>query len=199
MKKNLLPIAALLLPMLAALPAIAQTGPDGESEYGTSRSSGMERGMMGQGMMGRLIAPGVPDKLPAPASREWVQKLRDVLSLERLSQKQYTADAGKFSARMPYMMVIPQEEDHIRAIERLFVAYGLPAASQEIAVTDTRTLDEALELCVKLEQNLIPRYEWLVQHAGDRQSATILSEILAQTRQHLFMFERARRMGGMMR
>jgi len=199
MKKNLFPIAALLLPILTALPAIAQKGPGGESEYGSNLNSGAGRGMMGQGMMGRLIAPGVPDKLPAPASREWVQKLRDVLALERLSQKQYTADVGKFSARMPYMMVIPQEEDHIRAIERLFAAYGLPADNKEIAVTDTRTLDEALELCIKLEQNLIPRYEWLVQHAGDRQSATILSEILAQTRQHLFMFERARRMGGMMR
>jgi hypothetical protein len=45
---------------------------------------------------------------------------------------------------------------------------------------------------------LIPRYEWLVQNAGDRDSAGILNNILLQTRHHLVMFEHALKMGGTM-
>jgi rubrerythrin len=153
---------------------------------------------MGRGMMGYPITPDVPDKLPIPKSQEWTQKLQEVLDLERLSYDQYTADAEKFDAYMPYMMVIPQEEDHVRAIERLFAAYKQPADGKPAAVVETKTITEALELCVKMEQDLIPRYEWLVKNAGDRESAGILNEILLQTRYHLVMFDHALRMGGRM-
>jgi bacterioferritin (cytochrome b1) len=151
---------------------------------------------MGGGMMGYPIAPDVPDKLPAPKSQEWIQKLRDVLALERLSYAQYTADAEKFNAWMPYHVVIPQEEDHVRAIERLFAAYGLPAEGNTAAVSETKTVTEAFQLCVKMEQDLIPRYEWIVKNAGERDSAGILNSILLQTRHHLVMFDHALRMGG---
>ena len=153
---------------------------------------------MGPGMMGYNISPDVPAKLPAPKDQEWVQKLREVLGLERLSYAQYTADAEKYNAYMPYQMVIPQEEDHVRAIERLFAAYALPADVKPGPVTETKTLTEAYELCVKMERDLIPRYEWLVQNAGDRDSAGILNNILLQTRHHLVMFEHALKMGGTM-
>jgi len=153
---------------------------------------------MGPGMMGNQIAPAVPDKLPAPKSQEWLQKLQDVLALERLSYAQYTADVEKFNTYMPYMMVIPQEEDHIRAIDRLFSAYGLTGSAKQAAVVGTKTITEALELCVKMEKDLIPRYEWLVTNAGDSTSAGIINEILLQTRHHLVMFEHALRMGGSM-
>ena len=153
---------------------------------------------MGPGMMGYNISPDVPAKLPAPKDQEWVQKLREVLGLERLSYAQYTADAEKYNAYMPYQMVIPQEEDHVRAIERLFAAYGLPPDGQPGPVTETKAITEAYELCVKMERDLIPRYEWLVQNAGDRDSAGILNNILLQTRHHLVMFEHALKMGGTM-
>lgn len=197
MKKYLLPMVAVFLSLLVAMPVMAQRGSGCCDDDGWGQGNGMGPGMMrGGGMMGNRVAPNVPDKLPAPRSQEWTQKLQDVLALERLSYAQYTADAEKFNTHMPYMMVIPQEEDHIRAIERLFSAYGLPAAGRQDAVTETKTITEALEVCVKLEKNLIPRYEWLVNNAGDRTSAGILNEILLQTRHHLVMFEHALRMGG---
>lgn len=190
MKKNLLPIIAVLLSFLAAMPAMAQRGPSWGDGAGWSRGPGM-----GRGMMGSQIASDVPNKLPLPKNQEWTQKLRDVLALERLSYVQYTADAEKFNVHMPYGMVIVQEEDHIRTIERLFSAYGLSATSKELPITETKTITEAFEVCVKLEKDLIPRYEWLVKNAEDRESTAILNELLLQTRNHLVMFQRALGLG----
>ncbi len=193
MKKRTLWIFTVLLSLLVAMPVMAQHGMGGGMMGGSGSGYGM-----GGGMMGYPIAPDVPDKLPAPKSQEWTQKLRDVLALERLSYAQYAADAEKFNAYMPYHMVIPQEEDHVRAIERLFAAYGLPAEGKTAAVAVTKTITEAFELCVKMEQDLIPRYEWLVKNAADRDSAGILNNILLQTRHHLVMFDHALKMGGTM-
>jgi mono/diheme cytochrome c family protein/rubrerythrin len=189
MKKYL--ILTVILSLLVAMPVVAQYGPGWRDDYGWGQGRGM-----GGGMMGYPIAPDVPDKLPVPKSREWAQKLREVLALERLSYAQYTADAEKFNAYMPYYMVIPQEEDHVRAFERLFAAYGMPAEGEPAAVLETKTITEAFELCVKMEQEQIPRYEWLVKNAVDRDSAGILNRILLQTRHHLVMFDHALRMGG---
>jgi hypothetical protein len=98
---------------------------------------------------------------------------------------------------MPYRMVIPQEQDHVMTIERLFAAYGLSAAEgKSSAVKETKSLTEAYELCVKMERELIPRYEWLVKNAEDRDSAGILNNLLIQTRYHLVMFEHALQVGG---
>lgn len=191
MKKHLWLIMVVLMSVLVAAPVAAQRGMGGGMMGGGGYGYGM-----GGGMMGYPIAPDVPDKLPAPKSQEWIQKLRDVLALERLSYAQYTADAEKFNAYMPYYMVIPQEEDHVRAIERLFAAYGLPAEGKPAEVSETKTVTEAFQLCVKMEQDLIPRYEWIVKNAGDRDSAGILNSILLQTRHHLVMFDHALRMGG---
>jgi rubrerythrin len=188
MKKHVLSMLAVSFSLLVAVPVLCQYGPGMMGGgYGYGR---------GGGMMGYPIAPDVPDKLPAPKSQEWVQELREVLALERLSYAQYTADAEKFNAYMPYYVVIPQEDDHVRAIERMFAAYGLPSDTKPAAVSETKTIVEALELCVKMEQELIPRYEWLVKNAGDRASAGILNRILLQTRHHLVMFDHALRMGG---
>lgn len=190
MKKCLWITTAVFLSVLLAMPVAAQRGMGG-GMMGYGQGYGM-----GGGMMGYPIAPDVPDKLPAPKGQEWIQKLRDVLALERLSYAQYTADAEKFNAWMPYHAVIPQEEDHVRAIERLFAAYGVPAEDKPAAAAETKTITEALELCAKMERDLIPRYEWLVKNAGDRDSAGILNSILLQTRHHLVMFDHALRMGG---
>jgi hypothetical protein len=74
----------------------------------------------------------------------------------------------------------------------------LPAEGKTAAVAVTKTITEAFELCVKMEQDLIPRYEWLVKNAADRDSAGILNSILLQTRHHLVMFDHALKMGGTM-
>jgi rubrerythrin len=200
MRRYLLMTVVVLLSLVIAVPVTAQYGPGWRDDYGWDRGGMMGgRGYgMGPGMMGYPIAPDVPDKLPAPKSQEWMQKLRDVLDLERLSYDQYMADAEKFNAYMPYMMVIPQEEDHIRTIERLFAAYGLPSDGKSAAVTETKTIIEAFELCAKMEQDLIQRYEWLVKNAADRDSAGIINSLLLQTRHHLVMFDHALRMGGRM-
>lgn len=205
MKKHLLLTVAVTLSLLVAMPVMAQPGPGWRNDYGWQQGRGMGGGMMGgrgygygmgRGMMGYPIALDVPDKLPLPKNQEWTQKLQEVLALERLSYAQYAADAEKYNAYMPYHMVIPQEEDHIRTIEQLFAAYGLPADGKPRPVTDTKTITEAYEICIKLEGDLIPRYEWLVKNAGDRESAGFLNELLLQTRHHLTMFEHALRMGG---
>jgi hypothetical protein len=150
---------------------------------------------MGPGMMGGWDSADIPSKLPAPKSTEWVQKLREILTLEKRSLAQYQADQEKFNAYMPYMMVIPQEENHIVWIEQLFKAYGLPADGKVSPVVQTGTLTESYELSVKMETDLLPRYEWLVKKAEDRDTAQVLNAILLQSRWHLVMFEHALRMG----
>jgi hypothetical protein len=148
---------------------------------------------MGPGMMGGWI--DVPAKLPAPKNAEWVEKLKEILALEKQSLAQYQSDQEKFNAHMPYMMVIPQEENHIEWIELLFKAYSLPADVKAAPVVDNKTLSQAYELSSKMESDLLPRYEWLVKKAEDRDTAQVLNAILIQSRWHLAMFEHALRMG----
>ncbi|MEN6464046.1 MAG: hypothetical protein ABFD62_02600 [Syntrophaceae bacterium] len=162
----------------------------------------VEPGMMGHGMgpgmtMGS-IADSVPEKLPAPGDRQWLDQLRDVLALEKLSFIQYTKDAEKFNARMPYRMVIPQERDHIEAIRKLFSAYGAPADGDPGPFAETKSLAEAYERGIELERGLAARYEKLIETAPDKDSAAVLNNLLLQTRHHLVMFEHALRMGGNM-
>jgi hypothetical protein len=92
-------------------------------------SQGMgPRGGMGMKGGGGMMAVPVPEKLPIPRSHTWLSNLREVLSLERLSLVQYQTDEDKFHVYRPYMMIIPQEENHIQWISQLFTAYGLSAA-----------------------------------------------------------------------
>jgi hypothetical protein len=148
---------------------------------------------MGPGMMGGWI--DVPTKLPAPKSAEWVAKLSEILTLEKQSLAQYQADQEKFNAYMPYMMVIPQEENHIASIGQLFKAYGVSADDKTGPVVENKTLTESYESSVKLEGDLLPLYEWLVKKAEDRDTAQVLNAILIQSRWHRVMFEHALRMG----
>lgn len=163
------------------------------------------RGMMhGRGMMGDgcpMCGQGwrkVPAKLPTPKSQAWLKNLKDVLSLERLSLVQYQADENKYQVHMPYMMVIPQEDLHIKWISELFTAYGLSAAGPTPAVRKSNTIAQAYEIALKLEEDLIPRYEQLINTAEDPESARVLGPILHQTRMHYMMFSHAMRMGGRM-
>jgi hypothetical protein len=196
MKKTILVILLVLVMLLTVNPSIVQSQP-GSFRGGYGMGPGMMGGGygMGPGMMGGWDSVDIPSKLPAPKSTEWVQKLRDILTLEKQSLVQYQADQEKFNAYMPYMMVIPQEENHIEWIGQLFKAYGLPADGKAAPVVENKTLTEAYELSVKMETDLLPRYEWLVKKAEDRDTAQVLNAILIQSRWHLVMFEHALRMG----
>jgi hypothetical protein len=140
----------------------------------------------------------IPAKLPTPTNSQWLSKLRDILSLERLSLVQYQTDEDKFNVRMPYMRVIPQEEDHIAWISALFTAYGLSASGPTPAIKRSQTIRQAYEVAQTLESNLIPQYEWLISNAEDNETQRVLNPVLAQTRMHYMMFSHALRMGGMM-
>jgi len=161
MKKTIFIISLVLAVAFVFGPAAVQSQP-GRGGYGY----GMDPGYgMGPGIMGGWI--DVPAKLPVPKNAEWVQKLREILTLEKQSLAQYQAEQEKFNAYMPYMMIIPQEENHIEWIGQLFKAYGLPSEVKVSPVVQTGTLTEAYELSAKLETDLLPRYEWLVKKAED--------------------------------
>jgi len=156
--------------------------------------SGPYRGGYGY-MMGGGEDLNIPLKLPTPKNKEWVGKLKEIYSLEKQSLAQYQADQEKFNAYMPYMMVIPQEENHINWIGQLFAAYGLPTEGRNSPIIESKSLTEAYELSQKMEGDLLPRYEWLVKNAEDRDTAEVLNYILIQSRHHYVMFEHALRMG----
>jgi len=207
MKRKIMLTGIVLIVLLMAFPAMSQPryGYDDENDYGgpwMGRGWGPGYGMgpgwgMGRGgMMGYGVYTYVPQKLTVPKNKEWIGKLREILALEKLSLEQYTADSEKYNTYMPYHMVIPQEQDHVMTIERLFAAYGLPMDGKSPVVRDTKTLDEAYQLCAKMERDLIPRYEWLIKNAEDRDTAGILNNLLIQTRYHLAMFEHALQAGG---
>ncbi|MEN6490316.1 MAG: hypothetical protein ABFD66_15795, partial [Smithella sp.] len=107
MKKPIF-VISLALAMAFVMSATTVQSQPGRGGYGYG---------MGPGMMGEWI--DIPAKLPAPKNAEWVQKLREILTLEKESLAQYQTDQEKFNAYMPYMMVIPQEENHVQWIEQL--------------------------------------------------------------------------------
>lgn len=196
MKKTVLVISVAMVVAFALGTATVQSQP-GRGDYGYGMGPGMMGGYggygMGPGMMGGWV--DVPAKLPAPKNTEWVQRLKEILILEKQSLAQYQADQEKFNAHMPYIMVIPQEENHIEWIEQLFKAYGLSAEGKAGPVVEHKTLTEAYEFSAKMESDLLPRYEWLVKNGEDRDTSQVLNAILLQSRWHLVMFEHALRMG----
>jgi hypothetical protein len=139
----------------------------------------------------------VPDRLPRPANQEWIGRLREVLAIERQSLVQYNADQSRFRTPRPYMMVIPQEENHIYWIERLFSAYGIASDGEVPQVKRSATLEEAYRTAIEIEAKSIPHYEWLIARAEDQTSRQALDTILLETRMHHTMFTHALRMGGM--
>jgi hypothetical protein len=152
---------------------------------------------MGRGMMSYDQDVNIPDKLPKPKNEEWVSKQKKILDLEKLSQAQYEADRNKYQINMPYMMVIPQEGNHIEWIKKLFSAYGLKHEAKVTPVKETKTLTRAYENARELEKKLIPQYEWLINKTEDNTTKEVLDTILLQTRIHYTMFDHALQMGWM--
>lgn len=138
----------------------------------------------------------IPAKLPKPKSREWIHKLQEILDREKESKAQYEADFERFHVPMPYRMIIPQEDNHILWISQLFSAYGLPCEGKALPVKKSSSLVEAYEIAIKLETDLVPRYEWLIGKVEDQDSGEVLNTALLQTRMHYVMFDHALRMGG---
>lgn len=185
-------VTALLMSFAAGENTYAQMGGPGRgsTEYGFCP-------MCGQQWDGHYQdALTVPDSLPKPKSKEWVEKLRIVLSMEKHSKAQYQSDSSTYQIYMPYRMVIYQEDNHIAWISKLFAAYGIPDDGKVLPVEKSGSLEKAYAIAIKLENDLIPRYEWLIKYAEDRQSAEILNTILLQTRMHSVMFQHASQMGG---
>jgi bacterioferritin (cytochrome b1) len=178
-------LAAILLAGVLPLTVTAQPCGGPGMGMGPGRSTG-KRGTKGT----RGTSVNIPDKLPTPKSQEWLNKLRDILSLEKLSVAQYSADQVKFQARQSYTKILRQENWHVNWITSLFKAYGVPAVAQLPAITPTNSLTQALEVSLKLETDLIPQYEWLIKNAEDKTSARVLTTILQQTRMHQRMFQR---------
>ena len=145
--------------------------------YGQYMGPGGGMGMMGGGGM---MGARVPETLPTPNSHQWLNNSREVLSLERLSLVQYQTDEDKFHVYRPYMMIIPQEENHIQWITQLFTAYGLSAAGLTPTIRRSQTITQAYEVAMGLEADLMPRYEWLITNAEDRNTDQVLTSILAQ-------------------
>ena len=50
---------------------------------------------------------------------------------------------------------------------------------------------EAYREALRIEQQLVHRYEWLVGNAGDEAASRVLGDILYQTRMHFAMFQHA--------
>ena len=139
----------------------------------------------------------IPDQIDRPKDEKWIALLEDVLSLEEHSKKQYEVDRDEFNANMPYRMVIPQEENHIRWIKELFKAYALAPLAKELPVGKAESLSQAYENAMQLEEDLVPKYEQLITNAEDKYSRRVLGTILLQTRMHYVMFSHALDMGGM--
>jgi hypothetical protein len=181
-------LAAFLMANLSPLAAAAQ--PCGPGMGGMRGGGPMGMG----GMRGGQVS--IPDQLPAPKNQEWLNKLKEVLALEKLSVAQYAADQARFQANMPFNMVLRQENWHVNWITGLLKAYGVSADVTTPAVTPTNSLKEAYQVCIKLEADLFAPYEWLIKNAEDQTSAQVLTTILRQTRMHHHMFQRHLQMQG---
>jgi len=154
--------------------------------------------MCGQQWNGRYDGEmKIPGNLPKPGE-SWLQRLSDVMGREKLSEKQYVKDSRKYNLRMPYMRVIPDEENHIAWIDGLYHASGETHSADVPPVKDTDSPEEAYRVAMELEQELVPDYEWLIQNTSDGQTQQIIETILFQTRMHYNMFQHALSMGGMM-
>jgi hypothetical protein len=151
----------------------------------------------GQPWQGQGIWDGkIPDKLPTPKSKEWVSRLQDVIKLEHLSYEQYTADSKKFGIIGPYNIIIPQESMHIEWINSLFKAYRLTPYVGKLQIKQSKSIYEAVNIARNLEQDLISKYPWLIQNAGDDTSSRVLEYILVQSRMHYTMFSHFLEMHG---
>lgn len=119
----------------------------------------------------------IPKKLPAPKNQEWLSKLRQVLMMAKFARAQDEADQKKFGITKPYPYIIPQIDHHIDLISKLFAAYGLPPDGKPAAIRPSSTVLQALENGKRLAADLATQYEWLLNHAEDKNTKKVLNLI----------------------
>jgi hypothetical protein len=150
--------------------------------------------LCGQPWQGRVKKELViPDKLPTPKNQLWVSKLRMALAMEKLAKAQFEADQKQFDVSSPYIYVLPEIEQEIAWISKLFSAYGLSAQEKTSPVMKVRTFEtlfSALKNGRKMEEDLATQYAWLLKHAGDKATKIVLNTILTQTNIHLVLFKK---------
>ncbi|MDD5168725.1 MAG: hypothetical protein PHN75_07900 [Syntrophales bacterium] len=197
MKKLILLIVLTAAPLLMTFPSTAT----GQVASGGSMTANSLRGNpvwslgSGSGLWQPWSSIHIPAKLPTPGNAEWVKRLKAAWTSEIKALAQFEADQQKFNAFMPYMIVIPETDQHIRWIEGLFKAYGLAVDEELYLVGPAKSLKDAYEKSEARENELIPQFEWLVKNAEDRDSARVLDTMLLRCRFHYVMFEHVLRMG----
>jgi hypothetical protein len=149
--------------------------------------------LCGQPWRGRVeLEMAIPTKLPAPKNHLWIRKLRMALAAGKLAKAQFEAAQKRFGVSSPYLYVLPQTEQHIAWIGRLFSAYGLPAQGKtpsEKAGETSGTLLMALKNGRNTEIDLATHYEWLLKHAEDKVTKRVLNTILTQTNINRALFQ----------
>jgi rubrerythrin len=149
--------------------------------------------LCGQPWQGRVKPElAIPEKLPAPKNQLWIRKLGTALAMEKLAKAQFEADQKKFGVSNPYLYVLPEIEQHIAWISKLFSAYGLPAQGKTAPVLTVKTPDtllEALKKGRKMEEELATHYSWLLSHTGNKTTQRVLNTILTQTNIHMELFK----------
>jgi hypothetical protein len=131
----------------------------------------------------------IPDKLPTPKNQFWLSKLRRVLAMEKLAKDQYEADQKKLGITNPYRYIIPQIDQHVTWINKLFAAYGLAADEKPTSLQTPDTVLQAFKNGKKLETDLARQYEWLLNEAEDKITKRVLNALLTQTNLDIVMFQ----------
>jgi hypothetical protein len=150
--------------------------------------------LCGQPWLGRVdLKLKIPEKLPAPQNLLWIHKLRMALVMEKHAKAQFEADQGRFGVSDPYLYALPQVEQHIAWIGKLFSAYNLPVQGKTpppVKTLETSdTLLQALKHGRKLEVELTSQYEWLLKHAEDKVTKRVLNTMLTQTNININFFQ----------
>lgn len=141
------------------------------------------------------LCSNIPLALPKPKEQEWLNKFSEALILESQAKGQYLADRDKFKIfNFPYGMIIPQDEDHIRWLNKLFTAYGITPEVKPVKIKEHKALGEAYSDAIKIEAQIIRLYEWLVLKAENQYSRWVLNTMLLQARLQQAMFTHAYKM-----
>jgi cytochrome c peroxidase len=131
----------------------------------------------------------IPDQLPLPKNKEFLERLKQGLAFEKLAKAQYEADKAKYQPQeSPYPHLISQEDDHIVWLAQLFRAYGVPVEPETLPVIKTESLHHAYDVGRKLEKDLFPFYDWLIDNAEDQVTKDVLHVMLHQTEMHFLWF-----------
>ncbi len=149
--------------------------------------------LCGQPWRGRVdLNIAIPEKLPPPKNLLWIHKLRVALAMEKLAKSRFEADQKNFGVTNPYLYVLPQVDQHIAWIGKLFSAYGLLPQGKNPPVLSFESADTLLQTFKngrKFEADLASQYVWLMKHAEDKVTKRVLNIMLTQTNINIDLFQ----------